>query len=303
MTTTSARSREDHLTDPLDELLKQVDSLPTLPEVQLQAAEHLSDLDCDLQKVVSIVALDPVLTGRLIQLANSPFFGSVGRSTSLLSAMNRVGAREARNLIMSAAVIDVLKVKTSSLDLRAFWTLGLASAISARRIARDIFYTDQDKAYLGGLLHCIGEAVVAIYFPDRFSRALEDTRTHTCGLVEAVWAEFRFTHPVLSRRVLEKWNFPADVIEAVEYHLDPDEAPNETLLASIIFASDRICRELGLGGAEPCNPERLWLDDIPADFVSRIADVGYPDMDAYVSVQKEQLAEVGPLVNSIFSRG
>ena len=109
--------------------------------------------------------------------------------------------RETRNLVLTAAVIDVLDPKSCPLDLREFWKLGLASAISARRIARDVRYGMVDQAYLGALVHSMGEAVLAVFYPDRFLKAIDEARDQGCSLVESVWAEFGFTHPALARLV------------------------------------------------------------------------------------------------------
>ncbi len=287
--------------DPLKELLVQADNLPTLPDILIRIETELGNPECDLRKVAELMALDPVLTGRLIRMANSALFGGCGRTTSTVDAIMRLGARETRSLVITAAVIQVLDTKSSMFDLREFWTLGLASGICARQIARDLRHSVPDQAYLGGLVHCLGEAILAVHFPERFAKALTEARIEDSDLVQATWAEFGFTHPVLCCHVLERWNFPTAVIEAVEYHLEPDEAPNEKLLASILLAADRICRELGFASFEPSDEDRVWLADIPGEFTRLLLDVGYPDLDFYVTEQKEQLTEVGTLVNSVFS--
>ena len=288
--------------DPLQELLAQVDKLPTLPDMIVRIEAELNDPECDLRRVAELIALDPVMTGHLLRMANSVIFGGVGRTTSTLGAITRLGSRETRNLVVTSAVIHVLACDDTKFDLRDFWTLGLASAICARQIARDLRYPLPDEAYLGGLVHCLGEAVLAVYFPTRFSKALDQAGGDGIDLVQTTWAEFGFTHPVLACHVLERWNFPRPVVEAVEYHLEPDAAPEEGLLASIVLASDRICRELGFASFEPPDPERSWVAEIPEEFTSLLLETGFPDLDTYVTEQKDHLKEVGTLVSSVFSR-
>ena len=167
-------------------------------------------------------------------------------------------------------MIHVLPNKNSNFNLRDFWTLGLASAICARQISRDLRCPVSDEAYLGGLVHCLGEAVLAVYFPIRFDKALDRARSESIDLVQAVWAEFGFTHPVLACKVLEHWNFPRLGVEAVEYPLAPDT-------------------------------ERGWIAEIPGEFTSLLLETSFPDLDTYVTEQKDHLKEVGTPVSSLFS--
>ena len=118
--------------DPMKELLAQVDDLPTLPDVYVRIADALGAAECDLRKVGEMIALDPVLVGRLIRIANSALFSSAGRADSIVDAIVRLGARETRNVVITAAVLQVLDPKASEINLRDFWTLGLASGVEAR---------------------------------------------------------------------------------------------------------------------------------------------------------------------------
>lgn len=287
--------------DPLGEILAQVENLPTLPDVHVRIAELLDDPYCDPKEVARTLELDPVLAGRLIQMANSALFGGMARTDSVSSALMRLGARETRSLVLTSSILEAFDDVTGTVDLRDFWALGLASGLCCRQIAKDLGLLTVDQAYLAGLVHCLGEAVLAIYFPERFERALLKARAESCDLVETVWSEFGFTHPVLACRLLELWNFPNLIIEAVEYQLDPNEAPNGKLLAGVTLASDRICRELGFLSFDPGDSSRCWLGDIPGEFTRLLLGQGYDDLDSYVSSKKESLEEVQTLVNSVFS--
>ena len=49
--------------DPLQQLLAQVDKLPTLPDIIVRIEAKLNDPECDLRRVAELIALDPVMTG------------------------------------------------------------------------------------------------------------------------------------------------------------------------------------------------------------------------------------------------
>jgi HD-like signal output (HDOD) protein len=285
----------------LDQLLARVENLPTLPEIHLRIARALEQEYPNVADVSRMLSLDPVLSGRVIRMANSALFGGSGRTGSVKEAILRIGTLETRNVVITAAVMNTFDRSTSCFDLREFWKLAIASALLARQIGRDLRFREPEQAYLAGLVHCLGEAILALYFPDRFARAIEDARSEECALVEAVWAEFGFTHPGLCARVLEKWNFSPEIVEAVEYQLDPGEAPNAALLASVVFAADRICRDLGVGPEEPGGLKRAWLEEIPEVVRERLADIGFESLEQYVEQRKQQLDEVTPFLEAAFA--
>lgn len=118
-----------------------------------------------------------------------------------------------------------------------------------------------------------------------------------------MWAEFGFTHPgAVCPRVREVELLARDR-GAVEYQLDPADAPSAPLPASVVYAIDRICRELGFGPDEPESPQRSWLEEIPVLVRERLAGVGFESLDSYVEARKEQLDAVTPLLDSVFSSG
>jgi HD-like signal output (HDOD) protein len=287
--------------DPLEALLGQIENLPTLPDVHLRIVRQLDHLDCDLRRVAELIALDAVLSGRVIRMANSAVFGSAGRADSLKEAIQRLGTRDTRNVVMTAAIMDVLASRSSELDPREFWSLGLASALCARHLARDLGFKPVEQAYLGGLVHLLGEAVLALHRPERFARALEDARAHGRAAVESLWVEFGFTPAALCARLLENWNFPHAIVEAVEYQLTPSEAPNQPLLAWILLVADRMARELGFGTPDPGAAARSWVADVPREIAALLVDDHNPDLHAYLNDCKEELEGVSGLVNAVFS--
>lgn len=288
--------------DPLEQLIRQVDSLPTLPAVPVRVLELLDDAETTLDQIGETIGLDPVLASRVMRLANSSYFGGGARASTLEAAVMRLGTGEVRSAVLTIAVIDALPQESLLLDLREFWRHALASAVISRRLARDVRSFDPERAYLAGLVHGLGEIILALYFPDRFERAILDARSAQRAARESLQEEFKFLPPELAARVLERWSFPEEIVEAVEHQLSPGGAPAQRALAAILLAANRICGELGIGITYPGDPERDWIAEIPADVVAGLPPEQRLDLPAYLRTLGAEVEAVAEMIGAIFSQ-
>jgi HD-like signal output (HDOD) protein len=282
-------------------LLARVDQFPTLPDVVLRVSRALLDPEVDLPRVAGMIELDSALSAHLIRAANSPLFGgmsvdSVGR------ALGRLGTRQTRNVVITVGLLKTVPKLPSPYSVRSFWVLGLASAVVARRIAHDLSYPDPEQAYLAALVHCLGEAYLAIEYTERVRCAMQGWREIGGDFEDFLSREFGCEVPELTAGLLIAWNFPTAIVEAIRWHWYPDCAPAEqSLLASIVLAADRLCRDLGLGVADPGPDEKAWIEDVPPEFEKRLAERGYPDLTFYLLDLHDDLREVERFANSVFS--
>lgn len=89
-------------------------------------------------------------------------------------------------------------------------------------------------------------------------------------------------------------------MDAVRHHLEPSASELDETLPAIVFAADRICRDLGLALPDAGHTERACVEEIPAAFMQKIDEIGYPDITFYLLEQREFLAYVADTVRSTF---
>ena len=282
-------------------LLARVEKFPTLPDVVLRVSRALLDPEADLHAVAQMIELDPTLSAHLIRAANSPLFGTLSVD-SVGRALGRLGTEQTRSAVITVALLKTVPKLPSPYSIRSFWVLGLASGVVARRIARDLAFPDPEQAYLAALVHCLGEAYLAIEYTDRVRGAMQNWRELGGEFEDYLSKEFGCELPEVTAGLLASWNFPPAIVEAVRWHWYPDCAPaDQSMLASIVLAADRLCRDLGLGVADPGPEEKAWIEDVPEEFEQRLAQRGYPDLTFYLLDLHDDLREVERFANSVFS--
>jgi HD-like signal output (HDOD) protein len=294
--TAETSSEMDHV----EALIEGIDQFPTLPDVATRALAELESEDCDFEDVASLVSLDPILAGRVLKLANSAFFGTGQRQATVKPAIARLGINEVRNCILTVAVMHAIPELPEPHSAKRFWTLSLSSALVGQKLAKDLDYEEPDRAYMAGLVHLVGEAVLAIQFTERFRTAIAVARQDSIPFVSALAEEFGCDHAAVTARILRDWKFPDAIVRAVRLQFTPAQAKHDALLAGIVAASDGLCRDLGLGLEEPAYEPRGWIAKLPNVFFAALRGSGEGEVGAYLDGITDEVKELIDFALTVF---
>lgn len=188
--------------------------LPTLPEIALKVNATLENEESSMADVAKIIAQDAALSARLIQVVNSPLLRSPIIIKSIDSAVMRLGSSMIRNLVSSMVMEQLFKAGSPATEkrLRATWQRSVA--VSSTAMALSMFNQGKNKlkkeqAMLAGLVHDIGILPI-LSRAEEYPELLEDEVTLDRIITEA--------HTKVGAAILEKWNFPAELILVATEH-------------------------------------------------------------------------------------
>lgn len=242
----------------LEQIIHNVDDLPSLPQVVEQVIRITKDPESTARELNEVICQDQVLTARVLRLANSAYYGFARRITTVIEAIIILGFNTIRNLVLTASVHDLLSKEVPGYQLGKgeLWYHSIACAMTARMLARQVGFPDSDQAYIAGLLHDLGKVVLSIYVKDTYREIIEKLQKEQISFSQAEQQILGFTHAEVGARIAEKWNFPPSLVEAIAYHHQPDSARVNPQLTAIIHIADAICLTMGigLGGDGLCYP-------------------------------------------------
>ena len=200
-------------------LLQLLDSLPTLPVVAIRLGEILHAPRATVTEVADLIAADPSLSGKLLRLVNSAYFGIPGGVTDVARAIPFVGFNTIYQLVLSVSVLTALRTPSGSVfDPRPLWMHSLAVGSAARVIAEDLRHGDPGAMFTAGLLHDMGKIALAKVAPEQFLRAVEVQRTD--GVASSV-AEARVGlpgHDRVGADLARRWRLPSTLTAPIECH-------------------------------------------------------------------------------------
>lgn len=233
----------------LDEMIRQIHTLPAMPTVAMEVLQSMVGTDTDIDTLARSIAQDQAIAARVLRVANSPFYGLQARVGSIHDAIVVLGLSSVRSLVLAAAVITGLPAgRCPGFSQNRFWRHVLGAAVAAQALARPLKRAPE-PLFVAGLLHDIGRLAMMVLYPEEFDSVLADAQARDCRLEEAERRHFGFDHSAAGAELARRWNFPADIVDALAWHHAPARgAPGG--LAGIIHYADAIAHALDLDGAE-----------------------------------------------------
>ena len=197
----------------LDDINNNRINLPTLPEVALKVRDVVQDPDSSAAKVAITIGADPVMTTKLLQVANSPLYRPSTPIENLQTAISRLGQTVVRNIV-TGLVMEQLYQKgdNPSIDkhLTELWLHSTKVAAISMILARKFTKLKPDQAMLAGLIHDIGAIPVYTEAANIPELADEEVLQNVVGKI----------HNLIGTTILDDWNFPQELIDVVSNHED-----------------------------------------------------------------------------------
>lgn len=216
----------------LDALLASDIVLPSIPRVVALLMLELDKEEPDLRRITQLISTDPALTARLLQLANSASFRLERRVNGVAEALAVMGLSHVRTLVSAAAVGGAFN-GVAGINLNQFWRYSLDTA-KVSRILAGVVRQNPGAAFTSGLLHAVGELAMHIGMPR--DMALLNLEQGPLDLKRARSERKRlgFCYGQVSAGLARKWQFPAAIVDALEYQIAPFENEVYEPLAGVI---------------------------------------------------------------------
>ena len=224
--------------------------LPVLPAAAAQLLK-MSDETASVADVESAVASDAVLTGRLLGAANSVTFGSRFEITSLRQAIARIGIPESRRILTAHCFARLFAPHA----LKDLWGHSLNAGFAAFDLSA-LAGVESHTAYVVGLMHDIGRLGFS-RFPPELRAAEQGFTAAGFPLIYAETLAYGLDHATLGAEILQQWELPQPVVDAVAFHHRPECAPSRLALMACI-AEEFASHQSGMDG-EDFSPRIRWL--------------------------------------------
>jgi len=231
-----------------EQVIARLKQLPSLPSAVSEVLASFANEDIDVDSLAHQIARDQALTARVLRVANSSFYGLQTKVGTIHEAVVILGFRAVRSMVLAVGMSGAFRVaQCPGFDAPGHLRHGAGVGLAARALA-PFMGQSPELAFTAGLLHDIGELVLASNFSRQYVEVLAYRKHHDCFLVTAEHAVLGIHHAEVGGLLAETWRFPAAIRESIAYHHEPAEAPVDSL-ANLIHVADVTALALGLSGA------------------------------------------------------
>lgn len=260
-------------------------TLPPLLHVAETLLPQLRGADCNLSTVSDGLSEDQVIAASVLRMANSPLYRGLNKIGGIRPAVNRLGTRALRTLLMheSLRAATFFRKADQQEMARIVWSRSLAAACIMRCLA-DFTDLDKEDAFLIGLLHDIGNVVVL--------RIVFGTQGAPCQTLDDDTFEYlcHECHQEFGELIADAWSLPPSLKAVIcDHHTYPgDEDPLRTTRLTVQL-TDMIKALLG------------YAPEVSYDLLdSRVVhDLGLKDRDDFVAFLRGLPEEVDETVAAL----
>jgi HD-like signal output (HDOD) protein len=246
-------------------VLQALDTAPTLPSLR-RLQEALQELFAvewgEVNQIAEVIRRDPTLVARLFKWVNSPLFALDHPIASIEEAVLFLGLRQVKQLMFSTPILeDLQQCLGASENWKCLWRFALGSAIVTREalLLAGKDYLDETD-YLLGLLHPIGHILIATLWPSHFEAIFQARSQSNTPLAEIERDALGMDHAQIGSYYLARHALGKEVVEGVQFHLNPILAPNYPQAAAAVELAHWVLQQAPGCDFEqnpPIDPE-LW---------------------------------------------
>jgi HD-like signal output (HDOD) protein len=208
----------------IDQAMDRMGSLNhTLPRVM----QVTNDINSTAREMVRVIQMDPVLTARVLRVANSAYFAMQEPVTNLRRATILMGMNTIRNLALATAVRNSFEIRSDcKVSSEDFWryTVGCAvlSDLLARRAA--ISRAEAEEAFVIGILHPIGRALLIQHFPVEYNQVIAQAKSQKTNTEHQERKVFSIDNHAIGLNMVGKWKLPPNVADGILFQNKPHES-------------------------------------------------------------------------------
>ena len=222
--------------------------IPPQPQILVDLQMEQLMPDPDMGAISKLISQDVGLTGTILKVVNSPFYGLSNRITSVDQAVNLIGLNSVINIINGVSIKSQMSDETI-VNMNRFWDTATDISQVATQIAKQVGYPNPDLAYLLGLFHNCGIPLLMERF-DSYLEVMEKSYANPeQRVVDIENQTLNTNHAVIGYYTAKSWKLPKILCDTIAEHHNAGRYFNTTnqkdselkTLLGILKMSEHIC--------------------------------------------------------------
>lgn len=230
----------------LEDIISKIQSFPSMPATGVKMLRILENPESNVDEIEDVLRHDPGLTGNVLKLANSAYFGIPSKVASTRQAVLLLGLKKLIQLVIASCVNAAMDKPVPGYNLPPgnLWRHSIAVSIAAQALVKYKKNIEEEDIFTPALLHDIGKLILG-HFVKEEQEAIEKIANTGVSYVVAENLVLGTDHAEVGAQILTHWSFPREVVDAVRWHHDPDFPEKAGTAIDIVYLADLLCQTEG----------------------------------------------------------
>jgi HD-like signal output (HDOD) protein len=188
-----------------------------LPDACFKVKELMEDEASVIEDFANVISVDPSMTSRLLQIANSAIYSFRGEISTISRAITIVGTQSLYNMMLVDVAASAFKhFSNQAIDLKRFWRMSVYTGLVCKNLAIKANIRDIERLFVAGLLQNFGELLVAKTSP-KIAKACEKYDERKLPwLLQKHYLGFTYTE--ITVEMLKLWEIPEKIILPIKHY-------------------------------------------------------------------------------------
>ncbi|TYK66040.1 HDOD domain-containing protein [Colwellia echini] len=187
-----------------------------LPDACFKVKALMADVNSEISDFADVIGVDPFMTSRLLQIANSAIYSFPGEISTISRAITIIGTQAIYTMMLVDVAASAFKhFENQAIDLKRFWRMSVYCGLAAKNLAINAGIRDIERLFVAGLLQNFGELLVAKITPEIAQQCEHYNKNQLPWTIQEQTLGYTYTD--ISADLLHIWQIPEKIILPIRH--------------------------------------------------------------------------------------
>lgn len=265
-----------------------------LPDACFKIKGLMDDENSAIEDFANVISVDPSLTSRLLQIANSAIYSFPGEISTISRAITIIGTQAIYNMMLVDVAATAFKhFSNQAIDLKRFWRMSIFCGLATKNLAIKAGVRDIERLFVAGLLQNFGELIVAKTTPEIAQQCEKYSPEQLPWSLQQ--QALGFTYTDISAELLKIWQIPEKIILPIR-HFNEAKTIQINKDVKILYLASRLA-------LVDSHPDEFDYDDSVDEDLCKSLNISSDDLAQAVEFASEEAENILTIMNGgLFSK-
>lgn len=225
--------------------IKKNQDLASLPHIAGKVLKLIQNKNAELSEIARLIEADPILTMKLLRVANSPIFATRNEIRSIQHALMLLGMKRISNIVLSVSTYSKFFIsahKNAAILMERFFQHSYLTGMTAKTLTQILRKDFEDNEFVGGLLHDIGKMAMLQVHPKEYSLVRQLIIQENLNELAAEKEVFNENHIEVGLQIAHLWKLPEEIHRIIAFYKFPSQNDNLIDLVAIVSFADAFAK-------------------------------------------------------------